>query len=181
MKIIKKFDKKKVCILSGIVIFGVSIFCGYGTEINKVSDCVTTVKKYVTAEYSDIDCGIDFEGNSYCDTDHWSEPASDTFEIVTVNGIISYKKGVFEEGFNNGYYFPPMPLHDKSMKSQSDFDSFADHIDSKLEVQTEKNRFTEPVHKTESCLKKIGGRIFVKTWYGISYGSDFNVRKDGEA
>lgn len=179
-KIIKKFDKKNICILIGSIVLFIVTFCGYGTEISKITDCVTTVKKYVTAEYSDIECGIDFEGNSYCDTDYWSESASDVFEIVTVNGNMGYKAGYFKPLFSSGYYSPPMPSPDKSMSTGSDFNNFLDHSDSKLEVQTNKTRFTEPAYKTESCLNKLGGRIFVKTWYGISYGSDFNVKKDGE-
>ena len=70
-----------------------------------------------------------------------------------------------------------MPPHDKSMSKDSHFDNFSYHTDTKLKVyainEEGKNTWNEPISKVNKCLENIGLHAEVKTWYGITYSSNF--------
>jgi len=154
--------KKKILIASSVVGFAAFVGLGFNTTSYQIDTCTSKVSKYVTAEYSELETGIDMNGDFYSETNYWSEPASEVFiEVVT----------------NSTPVYPPMPAHDTSMRRESDFDNFKFHTDASLTVSgfDEEGRtvFTENISKATSCLNKLDAVVEVKTWYTITYGSNF--------
>tara|TARA_R100000951_G_scaffold115487_2_gene123724 strand:- start:1 stop:528 length:528 start_codon:yes stop_codon:yes gene_type:complete len=155
------------------------VYFGFGGEIAKVSSCESTVTKYVTAEYSEVSTSIDIEGNLTTDTEYWSKQASNKNTVATLNGEVSFVSGRFEVYESNGYSYPRMPDHDISMKLDSNFDRFAFHDQRNLSVgivtvlDGEHSSFDDPITKTKSCIDKLNSHVYIKTWYGITYSSEF--------
>lgn len=167
-------------IVAGAVI--ATVASGFSNAISSVDQCRATVKKYVTAEYSEMTVSMctDFEGNmSTCmETDYWSEPASDVFVALTVNGELQGRQ-YFETDLRYGAHYPIMPAHDTRMRSHPDFDNFEYHTNASLKVlvtdklTNESSVFSEPMSDNSKCINKLGGVITVDNWYGITYSSDF--------
>lgn len=177
-----RMKKEQRNMIIGALVFSAFVgfvWYGFGEDQGIVQECEVIVQKYVTAEYSEYSCGLDMEGNTSCDTDYWSEEASDTFKVVTLNNQIAYSN-VEDEWISQstyGFYEPPMPPHDVSMKKDFDFDNFQNHRDVTMRVYVErkgeKDYFTESesYHNTCNTMREKQGFITIKTWYGISYGA----------
>lgn len=168
---------KKDCIgIAVIFLLTIFIFSGFSEKMYQVAECRATVNRYVTAEYSETSVSMDMDGNIYTDTDYWSEPASDTYRIITINGELASSDF---KGSSVSYksFYPPMPQWDKSMSSHTDFDSFRKHTDTDLKVliklNGESDRFSSPISDNPNCIAKLNGTIIVDTWYGITYDSEF--------
>ena len=159
-----KNNKKLVRLLQAIaaLVIGLFIWSGFGIETYKINACVSTVSKYVTAEFTSIESGIDVEGNAYTETDSWSESASDVYT---------------ETSYNEMPVYPPMPEHDTSFKHETWFDNFRFHTDTNLNVQisnsVNSSNFNENINRAESCIDKLDSYVNVKTWWTITYSSDF--------
>lgn len=155
------------------------VWFGFGTEYAKVNTCQAIVTKKVTAEFSEVTSSLNADGTISTDIDSWSEDASPTYKVVTDNGDVSYISHNFDLTRSGDVYWPPMPKHDPSFSRDLDFDNFKYRTDSTLKVYTtftisgEPSVFTEPVSRYGKCLNKLQNYIQVKTWYGISYSSDF--------
>ena len=154
-----KFSKyKKSFIALGAGSLAFLVWFGFGEETYRITQCQSTVSKYVTAEMSSYE--LNFEGEF--EHDYWSEQASEVYTESVINEMPVY---------------PPMPPHDKSFKRDSDFDRFSFHTDSKLTVRGINSlgatSFTQSISKAESCLDRLEEFISVDTWYTITYSSDF--------
>jgi len=154
-----KYSKyKDALIVIGAGSLVVLVWFGFGEETYRITQCQSTVSKYVTAEMSEL--STDFEGN--LEVDYWSEQASEVYTESVINEMPVY---------------PPMPPHDKSFKNDSDFDNFRFHTDTKLTVRGTNSlgdtSFTQHISKAESCLDRLEQFISVDTWYTITYSSDF--------
>lgn len=152
------------------------IFSGFSEKMYKVAECRATVNRYVTAEYSETSVSMDMDGNTYIDTDYWSEAASDTYRITTINGELA-SNDFDGSSISHKAFYPPMPQWDKSMSSHTDFDSFRKHTDTGLSVliniNGESDQFSSPISDNPNCIAKLNGTIIVDTWYGITYDSEF--------
>jgi len=161
MKKIRNMTEKQRNIAIVIVLL-VFAGLGFGDEIFKVETCTARVSKYVTAEFSETTTSTDSEGNPTIDTDYWSEAVSPVNTISKLNAMPEY---------------PEMPDYDRSAKNDYDFDRFEFHTDATLTTYAtngeESTVFTDGIHKTAACLNTIGAVVVVKTWWFITYGSDF--------
>lgn len=175
------YNKYKPYVLAALaVLIAVFIWFGFDHTYGKVMQCKVSSSAWVTAEYSETSASVDANGNVSVDTDYWSEPASPVFEAVTVNGELVGVYGNFKPIETGSQYFkPPMPHWDGSMASDFNFDSFAKHRENKLIVSTHltiedvPSTFTSSASKNPACINKLDAYIQVKTWYGITYESDF--------
>lgn len=150
--------KKPALIVSAVAVIAGSA-AGLGSTVMMIDECSSTVTRYVTAEYSEV--SVNFDGE--VEVDSWSEKASKVNSITTVNELPEY---------------PKMPPHDKRMSNGADFDKFKFHTDTNLSVVASSYAngvvyFEDPIHKAGSCVSKLGEPVDVKTWYGMTYGSDF--------
>ena len=136
---------------------------GFGVDSYQIDICKSTVTKYVTAEFSELETGIDFEGNFYSEINNWSERTSDVYTETVINETPIW---------------PLMPEHDKSFSYESNFDNFRFHTYTKLTIEAfnniERTVFSDDITKVEGCLNKLDQYVEVKTWWSITYGSDFN-------
>ncbi len=168
-------NKKEI---SGVILFVFLFWLGFGETQATITQCKSTVTRYVTAEFSELISGIDFEGNFYTEIDDWSEDASLKFTVKSIDGDFDSGNYDFDITESNGYFLPPMPKHDKSMQSEPNFDMFRFHNDTNLNVSTYSENgwdsFNEPVRYSSSCISKLQTEITVKEWYFISYGSNWN-------
>jgi len=173
---IRNLTKTQYIAIASGLLFTVVVFAGLSEKMYKVAECRATVNRYVTAEYSETSTSIDFEGNLSVDTDYWSEPASNTHRITTVNGELASSDF---EGSSVSYqaFYPPMPQWDNSMRRHADFDNFKKHTDTNLTVfiklNEESDYFSNPISDNPKCIGKLNNTIIVDTWYGITYGSEF--------
>jgi len=175
---IRELEENKVVII--VVLLSIAIFFyGFDSKDSLVKRCDSTYSKYVVANYSETTMAIDMDGNVYSDYDSWTEPASDVFRVITVNGVLNGQSDVFEVIKNGDYYLPKnMPPHDQAMKRERDFDNFSFLSKSNLEIYIYSengghDKFNEPISDTSLCISKIDQYVVVKTWYSISYSSDF--------
>ena len=159
---IKKLNEHQIFGICAAVL-AIFIWLGFGSAEYRIDSCYSTVSKYVTAEYSETTFGTDSEGMPTTDTSFWSEPASEVYSENALNEIVSY---------------PPMPPHYKSMSSDYDFDNFEFHTDTNLSIRAsnveETTRFNEGVSKAAGCINNINTTVVVKTWWTITYGTDFD-------
>lgn len=151
---------RKSLIVSAIafVVSSTAIYAGYSKNMSVLKECHASVKRYVTAEYSEVSTSIDMEGNVSTSTDFWSEPASEVYSTLKINELPEY---------------PPMPSKWLEMRRDYGFDNFQEHTDTNLKIVTGNTSFSEPIGDTKKCLDKLNQVIIVKTWYGISYGSEW--------
>ncbi len=163
-------EKKKLIIkwiagITGSIIF---IWFGYDTQSLEVKNCSVKSTKYVKAEYSETDCGYDFDGNYVCDTDYWDKPASPVWTVYTFNGVIS-DTGTPHTN-QNGIGIVDMPPHDRSHKKRMDFDNFSYHKKNILTTAfTDGTTATDGINLNNKCIESIGNDTTVKTWYTIRY------------
>lgn len=159
---ITKNSKLLIVLLSGLL--GVLVWLGFGTEPYRVDVCRSTVSKYVTAEFSELVTGIDFEGKIYTELDTWSDAASNVFTETVVN---------------EAPFYPPMPEHDTTIKSEPNFDNFRFHTETKFTVEAyndnDRTSFDDDITKAPSCISKLGKNVMVNTWWTLTYSSDFDA------
>ena len=175
-------DRQKIAlgIVSVVMVSGL-IWYGFSSSISQVNQCTAIVKKYVIAEYSETTYSTctDSDGNVYScsDTDYWSEPASEIFIAVTTNGEFSGAE--WPTTIQYGAHYPPMPPHNTRMRKSYDFDNFSFKTVADLKVHVtdemtgESSEFSDPISKNPRCVEKLNQFISVKTWYAITYGSEF--------
>lgn len=151
---------------------------GFGERSEIVEQCESSVSKSVRANYSELETGIDFDGEVYTSWNTWSEPASDVFTVKTLDGKVHSTSHRFELHDRGGYFAPPMPEHDTRMKGGRHFSRFSKGTSSNLKVRTfdgEKQRsFDTDVKGSNRCVEFIGRPITVSTWWGISYDTDWD-------
>lgn len=150
----------------GLILSVSAVIGGFDKKEARVTGCTVTASKYVTAEFSQFSEG---------DWDYWSETASKTKVAITVNGELDYSNSTTT--VTNKAHFPAMPKAEEKWQRLSDFDKYKYHTDSKLVVSIKRmgllDSFTEPSHKNPSCLNTMHKVIWINTWYGVSFDSDF--------
>jgi hypothetical protein len=167
------------------VIFNL-VWFGYNVRHDIIRQCEVESVAYVTAEFSETYpetyIGADGYIETTIETDYWTEAASDVYVFITINGALSESHGVLNKWSNEGWAIPAMPSHwayDKNLRNRYDFDRYKFHLDTKLTVNAvssedyEDYSFTESTNKNLLCISKVDETVEVKTWWGISYGSDF--------
>lgn len=169
-KLFRKTDEEVNIILVVVAILTVLgiVILGFGSTIADITECKSTVTKYVEAKYRD------WEGDTYY------EVASDIRTVVTVNGEL-YATNVDSKYIRDvgNKFIPVMPTAWGEMKSHRDFKEFKYRTDSSVKVtskifnETEPNVFTTGTHNYAKCLRALGSKRFIKTWYGISYEGEF--------
>ena len=168
----KKIALVVVCTLVAIVF----VYYGFSSTITKVNQCTAIVKKYVTAEYSES-ASTKSKYEEGLPTSYWSEPASEIFIAVTTNGEFSGAE--WPTTIQYGAHYPPMPPHNTRMRKSYDFDNFSFKTVADLKVHVtdemtgESSEFSDPISKNPRCVEKLNQFISVKTWYAITYGSEF--------
>lgn len=178
INVINVIKEYKVFFIS-TVIAAISIHYGFDSKESIVTSCESTYSKYVIANYSEMETGIDFNGDMYTELNSWSEPASDIFKVTTKDGELDSQSDDFEVVSKGSFYIPSsMPPHDKSMSRERSFDNFSYRSDSNLKVYFYSedggyDQFNEPVNSTSLCVAKLKESVIVKTWYSVSYSSDF--------
>lgn len=171
---------KHALLLAGALLAAGATWFGFDHTYGKVLECKITSEAWVTAEYSEYSTYVNADGTVGSQTDYWSEPASERYTAITRNGELTGVYGHFEPiRTGNNYYKPPMPAWDGSMSNDPDFDNFEQRRESKLTVTTHltvedvSSTFTSSARKNTMCLDKLDNYIQVKTWYGITYDSEF--------
>ena len=156
---------------------GVVGYLGFDKESAQIVNCEAIIKKYVLARYEEETCYIDEDGFNNCDTDYWTEDASDVWYTKTVNNELLSSYGEEIKATPSGYYDVGMPPYDNSFSEDYDFDRFTFEKDKTLKVtiklDNEYKIFDDPIHTNNTCNSKreLGVMTTVKTWYGIPYGT----------
>jgi hypothetical protein len=164
-------NKKYIIVPSALALV---VALGFTTpsELYVVRGCEAVVTKYWEANYSESYITIDFEGRSRVVTDYWSEMVSEN-KAVTFNGPREGQR-TNSYGFVEPNY-PSTPI--KAHWDNSAFDNFSKHRTSSLTVYavSQEDDTSFSIHSSEylSCLAKIDGEVEVKTWFFITYSSDF--------
>jgi hypothetical protein len=141
-------------------------------ELYVVSGCEAVVTKYWEANYSESYVTTDFEGRKSVETDYWSERVSQN-KAVTFNGPRE-GQSINSYGFvEPNYPSTPSKIHWNTL----DFDNFSKHRTSYLTVyaasREDETSFSINASVYRSCLAKIDREVEVKTWFFITYSSDF--------
>ena len=165
----------------GILLLIVTIWYGYDKTVGVIINCKAITQKYVTAEYSEDTVEICYDADyipyTCTDTEYWSEPASDTWVAIAINGELTMASA--DTHIDNGAHYTDTPPHNINLRRTRNFDRFKKHTDTKLTITTkdeftkEITTFSEPITKTANCNMKVNKPVIVKTWYGITYGSEF--------
>jgi len=175
------YNKHKPYVIASIAILtALFVWFGFDHTYGKVLNCKVKSEAWVTAEYSEYSTSINADGTVSGETDYWSEPASEHYTAITNNGELTGLYGNFEPILTgSAYYKPPMPPWDGSMANDYDFDNFEQRRNNELIVTTHltvedvSSTFTSSARKNPKCIDKLDAYIQVKTWYGITYESDF--------
>jgi|TARA_R110000851_G_scaffold219766_2_gene372484 hypothetical protein len=181
----KKGIMMSVAAISMSVIY-ILVWFGYDVRYDTIRQCEVESVAYVTAEFSETypSTYINLDGDvvATIETDYWSEAASDVYVFITINGVLTKSNGVLNKWSSEGWAMPKMPSHwgyDKNLRNRFDFDGYKYHMQTKLTVNAinadsyEDHSFTESTNKNLLCISKVDEAVEVKTWWGISYGSDF--------
>lgn len=159
----------------GISIFGAacfSVYLGLDSKIYQINECEAYIERFIVAEYSELDFEMEM--------DYWTEPASETYIVATVNGekvYQSHKFKPFKSSFN--IWYPPFPPKDESAAFESGFDNFSSKEGKQLKVTLtnrdtgEITKFLSNVKNNQKCINRLGGYIYGYTLFGITYNLDF--------
>ena len=154
-----------------------SIINGFKIETAIVKDCTVFATKHVTAHFSGEICGTE-DGESYCESSTWSEPASDTWRVTTVNNQLKSTNTDQIKRSDHGYFVPNTPDYNESWSTEKRFKRFEKHSSERLRIKLQHKNRTEKITKNSSfnnlCNDFItmGKSIEIKTWYGITYDTE---------
>ena len=175
--------QKKIAIGVGCAVVPLLIWLGFSERNEDITQCKVTAKNYITANYSREvpDTCYDEDGNPYqCwTTKHWSLAASEVNVTITIDGNITNQNSEVVDMGIGAYWRPVQPQHNLAMANNYDFDRFSFTKTESLSISTydktdgERSVFSEPAYKNPLCINMLQKEISVKTWYSISYGSDF--------
>ena len=144
---------------------------GFSQEVTTIQECKVVSKKWVVANFSEIEFGVDSEGLPDTTVNRWSEPASEVHEAITINGeLFNGNSGNHPVG---SYYVPHKPATWGEVQDAINFDGYQARHQTTLYITTDKDTFTDPVKKNLECISKLKSHVFVKTWYGISYSMEY--------
>ena len=180
-----KFEKKPVLMGIGATVAFGAIWFGFDHTSGVITDCAATVSTYVTAEYSETvtETSTDADGNlvTTTSTNYWSNLASEVYTTTTVtnaNGQSLHVNHDFDNTLKYSAYYPPMPEYDRSLSNDFHFYNFKFHTDASITVYSElidgtSTKFSDTITKNTLCINNIDSYAIIKTWYGITYSSDF--------
>ncbi len=180
-------DKDFLKVFGIIAVVVILIWYGFGSRKEHITQCKVIAKYYVTADFSQTETypvvSTDANGNTTTkletSTEYWSEPASAIYRVETVDGDVSLVDGELEGMSGARWGIPKMPRHDIGMRNMYNFDASQYHRERTLYVFTYSNelkdhdQFREPVSKNGTCIDNIQNEVKIKTWFGVSYGSNF--------
>ena len=171
----KNFKEKLpyIYIAIGVSVFTIFIYSGFNTQQKEILRCVAVNKKWVQAEYSEINPVVTTDAEGYThvemETDYWDEPASEVFVATTVNGQLQ-REGIAAEKSGYGFYrVANYPVHDLSMSRDSNFERFKKNNVTTTNVYFISDRTSIDVSNYSKCVSMLGKIVEVKRWYEISY------------
>lgn len=173
------FIKNNKNILSGLTVLTTLGFGGFGERQETITQCKSVAKKFWLAEYSEIEVSVDGEGNVSTDTDSWTEPASEVFKVVSIDGELMETSHDIDVTQLNGYFIPSNNPVQWPVPNSSDLDRVTPRSTGDLSVSTydpvsaDYGQFSDPITKTRKCINMLRQSVTIKTWYSISYSSDF--------
>jgi len=176
---IKNLDKGYKWLLGLAIVIPSVIALGYSEKVTTVYGCVSTYSRYVLAQYYKTNLGLNPDGTTRTYIESWTEPASDVYLVKTVNGELESTSHDFDVIMIGSYYAPKeMPIHDTGMRHEYGFSRFIKKNVGNLTISTQSeedgiDNFSEEIGKTSSCIDRIDRPTIIKTWYSISYGSNF--------
>ncbi len=145
------------------------IWFGFDHKILKVVSCQAKHTVYMSAEFSEVETGIDFEGKFYSETNYWSETASPTYYVTMMNeNIIAQNIGEF---YNQAVAKPMENFeYNKGYQGSNNFDNYELKRTSIIHENYDNGDHVsiKPVEYGK-CIDGIGRFTPVKYWYAISY------------
>lgn len=75
-----------IIVIGCVLLATVGIYKGFNEKVVYEYNVKKEGNSYIKAEYSEQDCGIDFDGEYSCDTDYWSEVVSEEWQFIAVDG-----------------------------------------------------------------------------------------------
>lgn len=176
-RFLKSFKQDKEIWLTLAVALTIVAY-GFEKRLASLEECWGTVSTYVTAEYSETTTEVDMDGNLTTEVDTWSEPASEVYKAITLNGELYSFNNDFSPVERNSVWYPPMPAKREEMSIDVSFDNFENRTDTRLTLKVRENlsgevhNVNQRIGKTKSCLNQLGSTIVITTWYGIAITSD---------
>lgn len=174
--------KKEIAIVIAAVVGVVSVIgFGFDSKHATIDSCDSVVTKWVEADFSETTTSIcwDMEdGSAYTctETDYWSIDASIRSEVISANGKLIRGDSAGLSKFGN--HVPDMPPYDSSIARMSNFDRFSEHTHAVFTVyitdrEGVEDEFTSEFEHYRSCTDLLGKETEIKTWYGITFNSNF--------
>jgi len=169
------------------------IYAGYTYEIHKVTNCRATASAWTTAEFSETTVEVcttrrseqrvrvitgerytHYYTESYpCErTNYWSEVASHTATLVTVNGEFDEPEMPFTV---RGMAAIPNAPRGQWEGSRRNFDRYKARSDRELIVTTtdgggKQHTAERPFSENEQCVNNLGRLATITHWYGRRSG-----------
>lgn len=171
MNTLKQF-KTQIIVGTSVLLTCFLVWFGYGASVNTITKCEAVSTTRTIAEFSEYSCGMDFEGNTSCDTDYWDEPASEVWTVRLINGQIHNPNDRPYKIINSELPHVSFAPVWQEMKGETDFDNFSQRRKSKYYIYFDDGDYVEDPFSVHSyCMVNINNEIPIKTWYGIKYSS----------
>lgn len=161
-------EKMKIYIIS-IIVLGIGFFVYFGWEDKEIyltEDIAAEYTAWQTAEFSETESGIDYDGEYYSETNHWSEPASEVYFCKTIDRelVDSNTKGILS---TNDYYFCEYPIPNRSFGGTA-FDGYRKHssIETFVVYKNKKYSIKNTNFNKYLTRKEEAKFVIMHTWYG---------------
>jgi hypothetical protein len=157
-----------------ILIVSLSIGGGFLADPDhlKINRIETESTFNVLANYSDRECGFDWEGDYDCWTNYWTEEVTETNFVNTIYD---------EEGFRITDYYQPDLKEDQVVATKpkeklnhpaTDFDSYSDNYHMSIKVYLDlddkhEDYVTIELPEYKNATASIGNIVVVEKWYGF--------------
>jgi len=173
-------ETKNIVIAISITIL-ILLFIFLGFSEREVSDYVifSEVSRSMVADYSETttEYYTDDDGNlrSKTSTEYWSEPASETFVVLSKNGKVISGKDIAKYQDYGLWYSDYPQITEPQLANEAHFDSFSESQTILCNMEVTEGKKTETivisavVYKT-GVMKK-GAKLTLKCWYGYAYST----------
>jgi hypothetical protein len=160
---------EKKPIIAGVIL-AITLFLiwfGFDSHTSSIESYSTEFHTYVIANYSEIETGVDYNGEVYTETDSWREVVSEHWSVKTfLDSIVEYNcpKEMIK---GHTCETPEISLpHDKG----SDFDSYREIRDLTYYVDYGDGDYSiVDLEKYNRAKEKLYQKVIVNTWYGNAY------------
>lgn len=180
MKKITTFITAHKRVLIGLSALTLTGFGGFSERQETITQCKSVAKKFWLAEYSEVETSIDADGSISTSVDNWTEPASEVYQVISIDGELMETSHDIPVVQLDGYFIPSNNPKQWPVPNSSDLDRVTPRKTGELLVSTynpvsaDYDQFSDPITKTSKCINMLRQSVTIKTWYSISYSSDFN-------